>query len=93
MLLYMNYQSQQQTASDTYQIKYFNNLSLINDYEELNDNDPDFNFYNAMSQNRSCNYYLESSFNDMINKSKEKGTFSLCHLNIRSMKKNITNFE
>ena len=67
--------------------------SDYNDYEELNDTDPDFNFYNAMNQNRSCNYYLESSFNDMINKSKEKGTFSLCHLNIRSMKKNITNFE
>ena len=28
-----------------------------------------------MNQNRSCNYYLESSFNGMINKSREKGTF------------------
>ena len=46
--------------------------SDFNGYEELNNIDPDFNFYNAMSQNRCCNYYLESSFNDMINKSKAK---------------------
>ena len=50
---------------------------------------PDVNFYNAMSQNRSCNYYLESSFNDLINKSKEKSSFSLWHINTRSIKKNI----
>ena len=67
--------------------------SDFNEYEELNDIDPDFNFYNAMSQNRCCNYYLESSFNNMINKTKEKNIFSLCHLNIRSMKKNIAQFE
>ena len=29
MLLYMNYQNQQQTVSDTYQIKYSNHLNLI----------------------------------------------------------------
>ena len=67
--------------------------SDYNEYEELNDIDPDFNFFNAMSQNRCCNYYLESSFNNMINKTKEKNIFSLCHLNIRSMKKNIAQFE
>ena len=53
MLLYMNYQHQQQIASDTYQIKYSNHLNLIIMIMK-NDNDPDFNFYNEMSQNRTA---------------------------------------
>ena len=51
--------------------------SDYNDYEELNDNDPDFNFYNEMSQNRSCNYCLKSSFHDMVKKNK-KERYSFC---------------
>ena len=63
--------------------------SDINSYDELTDNDPDINFYNSMSHNRSCSYYLESSFNDMIRKSNGKNTVSICHSSIRSIKKNI----
>ena len=46
-----------------------------------------------MSHNRSCSYYLESSFNDIIRKSNGKNTFSICHNNIRSIKKNIAKLE
>ena len=67
--------------------------SDINSYDELTDNDPDINFYNSMSHNRSCSYYLESSFNDMIRKSNGKNTFSICHSNIRCIKKNIAKLE
>ena len=59
-------------------------------YSNLCDIDPDLNFYNALNQLTSkCNYYLESSFNSVINKaSGTNDLFSLCHLNIRSLKKN-----
>ena len=46
-----------------------------NDYEELNDNDPDFNFYIEMNQNRSCNYCLESTFHDKIKNEKREVQF------------------
>ena len=65
----------------------------LNDHDHssnLCDIDPDLYFNNALNQLTSkCNYYLESSFNLEINKA--SGTddlFSLCHLNIRRLKKN-----
>ena len=56
----------------------------------LCDIDPDLNFYNSLNQLTSkCNYYLESLFNSETNKaSGTEDLFSLCHLNIRSLKKN-----
>ena len=61
----------------------------------LCDIDPDLNFYNALNQLTSkCNYYLESSFNSVINKaSGTKDLFYLCHLNIRSLKKNYASLD
>ena len=54
------------------------------------DIDPHLNFYNSLNQFTSkCNYYFESSFNSEIHKAcGTKDLFSLCHLNIRSLKKN-----
>ena len=53
------------------------------------DIDPYLNFYNSLNQFTSkCDYYFESSFNSEINKAcGTEDLFSLCHLNIRSLKK------
>ena len=58
--------------------------------------DPDFNFYHDISHivTSKCNYYREESFNKEISKLKMTNTnnFSICHINIRSAKKNIGSF-
>ena len=77
-------------------LKYISDKLIIplelNDHDHssnLCDIDPDLYFYNALNQLTSmCNYYLESSFNSEINKaSGTEDLFSLCHLNIRRLKK------
>ena len=51
--------------------------SDINSYAELTDNAPIITFYNSMTHNRSFNYNIESSFNDMIRKLNGINTFCL----------------
>ena len=71
---------------------------------ELNDSDhqygidsidPDLNYFRTFNQYISrCNYFVESSFNSEISKcSNTKQHFSMCHLNIRSIRKNLDCFE
>ena len=59
------------------------------------DADPDLNYFNSFSQYiTNCNYFLESAFiNEMSKSYQMKENFSLCHLNIRSMRKNLNSFE
>ena len=68
----------------------------FNAHEFFNDIDPDVNFYDGIVQAiGDCKYYLEDMFNDDIikNANRVTNTFSMIHLNIRSMKKNLSNFE
>ena len=71
---------------------------------ELNDKDhrsalcdinPDLHFYQEFNQATvKCNYYLETKFNDEISKPNgTKDVLSLCHVNIRSARKNLGDFE
>ena len=71
---------------------------------ELNDSDhqygndclnPDLNYFSSYNQYISvCNYFVESSFNSEISKSlNKKHNFSLCHLNNRSIRKNLGSLE
>ena len=60
----------------------------------LHDVDPDFNFYNEMAEFNSrheCKYYLEKSFNRNLGDQADNA-FSILHLNIRSIPKNLGNF-
>ena len=61
----------------------------------LCDIDPDLHFYQEFNQATvKCNYYLETKFNDEISEPNgTKDVLSLCHVNIRSAKKYLGNFE
>ena len=81
--------------------KLFNPLELNNDgiYSPLCDIDPDANYFNELNANiyQNCNNYYEHSFSTIIQSSFKDAinpnVFSLCHINIRSMKANLTSFE
>ena len=78
--------------------KVFNPLENLD--RELNDlldeYDPDLNFYNEIYQKsmHKCNYLTESSFKDKLSLSKciAAASFSLCHINIRSLNRNLDDF-
>ena len=57
--------------------------------------DPDLHFYQEFNQATvKCNYYLETKFDDEISKPNgTKDVLSLCHVNIRSARKNLGDFE
>ena len=61
----------------------------------LCDIDPDLHFYQEFNQATvKCNYYLDTKFNDEISETiGTKDVLSLCHVNIRSAKKRLGNFE
>ena len=86
---------------DSLSCRLFNPFQL-NDkdyYTPLSQIDPDVNFYNNVNSHLglSCNYYLENTFYELVksqmhNSTTENG-FSLCHLNIRSLRANLSAFE
>ena len=57
--------------------------------------DPDLCFYDSIDFDLSlCNYYCEFSFIEVVSKvTGSSQLFSLCHLNIRSIKQNLSHFE
>ena len=62
----------------------------------LCDIDPDLHFYQEFNQATvKCNYYLDTKFNEEITEPKGWTNFflSLCHVNIRSARKNLGAFE
>ena len=61
----------------------------------LCDIDPDIHFYQEFNQvTVKCNYYLETKFNEEISEPKQStDVLSLCHVNIRSARKNLGSFE
>ena len=79
----------------------FNPFELNTDkyYSPLCDIDPDINFYNEIDYHlvSHCNYYMDNHFTSAI-KNKFGNVslhdmFSLCHINIRSLKANLPAFE
>ena len=69
----------------------------INDTDHISpfcEIDHDLHFYNSIDFHLSkCNYYEESSFAQIApNMANLSQSLSLCHLNIRSIKKKISNF-
>ena len=62
----------------------------------LHDVDPDIQFYNKHYSGslQDCDYYLENMFNEKIKKCKiSNQSFSVLHMNIRSMQKNLGSLE
>ena len=76
-------------------------LELNNDdiYSPLCDVDPDANYFNELNAHisQNCNYCHEHSFSTIIQTRFKNminlNVFSWCHINIRSMKANLTSFE
>ena len=79
----------------------FNPFELNSDdhYSPLIYIDPDMNYYNEIDSHiaLNCNYYFEESISAAINDKIKTGNlnkvFSLCHVNIRSLKANLAAFE
>ena len=92
-----NTETNQRITLDILQSKVFNPFEFNSDNESfIDDIDPDVNFYNALSQDLSYNsdYYLSDKFkNKCIEKGFNSDCFSFIHLNIRSVPKNINQFE
>ena len=73
----------------------------INDYDHrspLCEIDPDLYFYNSVDFRDAiqCNHYDEKTFCEadfQRGNNQTGGVFSICHLNIRSMKHNLKNFD
>ena len=86
---------------DSISARIFNPFELNTDryYSPLCDIDPDINFYNEIDYHlvSQCNYYMENHFTNAIsNRFSNKSLhdmFSLCHINIRSIKANLPSFE
>ena len=76
-------------------------VELSNDdiYSSLCGVDPDANYFNELNAHisQNCNYYhghsfstiIQTMFTNMI----DHNVFSSCHINIRSMKANLTSFD
>ena len=54
--------------------------------------DPDVNFFNLKTQNLYSPYILQEKFQKLIDSSSHD-SFSILHLNVRSIKKNFDNFK
>ena len=67
------------------------------DIYPLDEIDPDVHFYNELSYNLSsnCRYYHEDVFKTEVrnNKNALHEYFSVCHINIRSIKSNLESFK
>ena len=74
----------------------FNPFELNEDstFSSLPSLDPDQNYFNENIYHINSNYYLESDFNKLYQKQyKNSDGISLVHVNIRSLLKNMNNFE
>ena len=62
----------------------------------IDDADPDLNYYQEINHilTSKCNYYHEESFNKELVQTNitQLNNFSMCHVNIRSAKKNLSDF-
>ena len=92
------------TSNSTMSLNYLSDKLFmpfeLNDSEHLagscnEDIDPDIQFFNTFNQNITrCNYQTQESFTKEICTSAVKQkVFSLCHINIRSIRKNISALE
>ena len=86
---------------DSLSCRLFNHFQL-NDkdyYTPLSQIDPDVNFYNNVDSHLglSCNYYPENTFYELVKSqmynSTTENVFSLCLLNISSLRPNLSAFE
>ena len=78
--------------------KVFNPFDLNDSYpaNPLDHNDPDLNFYNEIHFHcaSKCTYLTESKFKEYLSSKIDNHylPFSICHLNIRSLSKNLADF-
>ena len=69
-------------------------LNEENESLTMYDIDPDYNYYHDINYllTCKCQYYQEESFASEIVKHSASNEFSICHVNIRSAKKNLCDF-
>lgn len=66
----------------------FNPFSLSHTVTDIDDLDPDRDFY-GQHTNQACRYYLENDFTSKYTQFKDGNYFSLIHFNARSLSKNF----
>ena len=69
-------------------------LNENNNNLTIHDVDPDINYYHDINYllTYKCHYYHEDSFSNEVIKQSVPNMFSICHVNIRSAKKNLRDF-
>ena len=91
----------QYTCPELYPIAMSDYLFCPFDLNEQNTNlpiyesDPDIHFYDNLNINGRCQYYIEESFNKELSTSNIHAgiTLSIIHANMRSVQKNLSDFE
>ena len=77
---------------------HFNPFTMLKNTVTQDESDPDINFYNDINlQNNEADYFCPDEVRDKIHSFEQQpgynNTFSLLHMNARSLNKNIENFK
>ena len=74
----------------SFESQFFNSFS-INEAFKDNDEDSDVNFYETQMSSLDSSYYISNAVKEKLENFQQK-SFSVLHLNIRSMSKNFESF-
>ena len=75
----------------SFETQSFNPFSVNENFKD-NDQDPDVNFYQTQISSLDTSYYILNEVKENLEIFQQK-SFSVLHLNIRSMSKNLNHFE
>ena len=76
--------------NSSFESQSFNPFSINEDFKD-NDQDPDVNFYQTQISSLDTSYYIPNEVKEKLENFQQK-SFSVLHLNIRSMSKNFESF-
>ena len=78
------------SPNDSFESQSFNHFSVDEDLKD-NNRDPDSNFYQTQKSSLDISYYIPNKVKENLERFQQK-SFSVLHLNIRSMSTNFESF-